>query len=156
MYGLRSGRKKRSGTCASTGSPSPGTRPRAPCRHHANPKTVTGKQANPGLKTPAPEGGYANSRSPGAGARLCAGDVPARRKQWLVLTFAALPIPADVAISRAEQLLQAASGNPWAEAEILAPLSQLYAYRAGSPMPGPRSHALSPCMADLGPSSIGR
>jgi class 3 adenylate cyclase/tetratricopeptide (TPR) repeat protein len=47
---------------------------------------------------------------------------------WLVLTFAALPIPADVAIASAEQLLQAASGDPWAEAEILAPLSQLYAY----------------------------
>jgi hypothetical protein len=46
---------------------------------------------------------------------------------WLVMTFAALPIPADAATAGAEQLLQAASGNPWAEAEILAPLSQLYA-----------------------------
>jgi len=47
---------------------------------------------------------------------------------WLVLAFSALPIPADLAIARGEQLLQTASGDPWAEAEILAPLSQLYAY----------------------------
>ena len=39
-----------------------------------------------------------------------------------------LPIPADVAVGRAEQLLEAASGDPWAEAAILQPLSLLYGY----------------------------
>ena len=39
-----------------------------------------------------------------------------------------LPVPADVAVDRAEQLLQAAGGEPGAQAEILMPLSLLYAY----------------------------
>ena len=39
-----------------------------------------------------------------------------------------LPIPADEAVSRAESLLQAASGDSWAQAEILLPLSLLYSY----------------------------
>lgn len=39
-----------------------------------------------------------------------------------------LPIPADAAVTRAEQLLQAASGDPWAEAQILKMSSLLYAY----------------------------
>jgi tetratricopeptide (TPR) repeat protein len=39
-----------------------------------------------------------------------------------------LPIPADEAVSRAESLLQAASGDSWAEALILHPLSWLYTY----------------------------
>ena len=47
---------------------------------------------------------------------------------WLVVTFHVLPIPADVAIGRAEQILEAASGDSWAEAAILGPLSVLYAY----------------------------
>ncbi len=47
---------------------------------------------------------------------------------WLAGTFAYLPVPADTAIARAEQLLQAANGDPWAEAEMLMPLSHLYAY----------------------------
>jgi predicted ATPase/class 3 adenylate cyclase len=47
---------------------------------------------------------------------------------WLAITFALLPIPADAAIRRAEQLLQTAHGDPWAEADILRPLSALYAY----------------------------
>jgi class 3 adenylate cyclase/tetratricopeptide (TPR) repeat protein len=47
---------------------------------------------------------------------------------WLVTTFMLLPIPADAAIPRAEQLLQTADGEPWAEADILMPLSILYAY----------------------------
>jgi tetratricopeptide (TPR) repeat protein len=46
----------------------------------------------------------------------------------LVATFLPLPIPADAAIARAGQLLQTANGEPWAEAEILIPLSLLYAY----------------------------
>ncbi len=46
----------------------------------------------------------------------------------LVCTFMLLPVPADAAIARAEQLLQAADGEPWAEAGILIPLSLVYAY----------------------------
>jgi len=47
---------------------------------------------------------------------------------WLVVTFELLPIPADAAIARAERLLQLANGEPWAEADILMPLSVIYAY----------------------------
>ena len=47
---------------------------------------------------------------------------------WLATTYMLLPIPADAAIPRAEQLLQTADGEPWAEADILMPLSELYAY----------------------------
>jgi class 3 adenylate cyclase len=47
---------------------------------------------------------------------------------WLVVILTMLPIPAEAAISQAEQMLQAASGDPWAETQILGPLSQLYAY----------------------------
>jgi tetratricopeptide (TPR) repeat protein len=39
-----------------------------------------------------------------------------------------LPIPADAALARAEELMQAASGDPWAEADLLKPLCILYAY----------------------------
>jgi len=46
----------------------------------------------------------------------------------LVETLKLLPIPADTAIARAGQLLQIANGEPWAEADILAPLSVIYAY----------------------------
>jgi predicted ATPase len=47
---------------------------------------------------------------------------------WLVSAFAQLPVPADVAISRAERYLEAASGDPAAEACILDPLALLYGY----------------------------
>jgi len=47
---------------------------------------------------------------------------------WLAATFMPLPIPADAAIARPEQLLQTADGEPWAEADILGPLSDLHAY----------------------------
>ena len=47
---------------------------------------------------------------------------------WLVTTFMLLPIPTDAAIPRAEQLLQIADREPRAEADILMPLSILYAY----------------------------
>ena len=46
----------------------------------------------------------------------------------LVATFWLLPIPVDAAIARAGQLLQLADGEPWAEADILRPLSVIYAY----------------------------
>jgi predicted ATPase/DNA-binding SARP family transcriptional activator len=47
---------------------------------------------------------------------------------WLVAAFPDLPVPIDVAISRAEQYLEAASGDPWAEAGVLQPLVLLYGY----------------------------
>jgi hypothetical protein len=51
-----------------------------------------------------------------------------RASHWLAVTFRVLPIPADTAVARAEDLLQAASGDLWAEADLLKPLSILYAY----------------------------
>jgi ATP/maltotriose-dependent transcriptional regulator MalT len=39
-----------------------------------------------------------------------------------------LPVPADAAIERAEQLLQTTDGDPWAEADLLTSISLLYAY----------------------------
>jgi class 3 adenylate cyclase/tetratricopeptide (TPR) repeat protein len=47
---------------------------------------------------------------------------------WLATTFMKLSISVDVAIARAGQLLQAADGDPWAEADLLVPLSRLYTY----------------------------
>jgi tetratricopeptide (TPR) repeat protein len=47
---------------------------------------------------------------------------------WLGFTFAELPGPADAAIARVEQLLQTATGEPWAQAHLLMSLSLLYAY----------------------------
>ena len=47
---------------------------------------------------------------------------------WLGSTFMTLPVPADAAVGRAEQLLQAADGDPWAEADLFIPLALLYAY----------------------------
>jgi predicted ATPase/class 3 adenylate cyclase len=47
---------------------------------------------------------------------------------WLLAILHYLPIPADTAIARAEQLLQIANGEPWAEADLLGPLSVIYAY----------------------------
>jgi tetratricopeptide (TPR) repeat protein len=47
---------------------------------------------------------------------------------WLATSLSELPIPADTAVARVEQLLQAASGEPWAEAHLLTALSTLYAY----------------------------
>jgi predicted ATPase/DNA-binding SARP family transcriptional activator len=46
----------------------------------------------------------------------------------LVAGFHSLPVPADVAIGRAERYLEIVSGDPWAEAAILQPLAQLYGY----------------------------
>jgi len=47
---------------------------------------------------------------------------------WLVATLSMLSIPADAAVARAEQLLQAASRDPWGEAQILMTSGVLYAY----------------------------
>jgi predicted ATPase/DNA-binding SARP family transcriptional activator len=51
-----------------------------------------------------------------------------RASHWLAVTFCYLPIPADTAVARAEQLLADASGDRWAEADLLKPLSMLYAH----------------------------
>jgi class 3 adenylate cyclase len=66
-------------------------------------------------------------------AMACARQAGHRRMQywaasWLIATFIQLPIPVDAAILRTEQLLQTADGEPWAEADLLMPLSMLYAY----------------------------
>jgi predicted ATPase/class 3 adenylate cyclase len=47
---------------------------------------------------------------------------------WLAVIYTSLPVPADAAVARVEQLLQAARGEPGAEAYLLNPLSTLYAY----------------------------
>jgi len=49
-------------------------------------------------------------------------------RTWLAATLWHLPIPVDVAVGRAERLLEAASGDPWEEAAILHPLSLTYGY----------------------------
>jgi predicted ATPase/DNA-binding SARP family transcriptional activator len=49
-------------------------------------------------------------------------------RRWLAASFQDLPIPADAAVDRAEQLLEAASGDPWAEAGVLRSLILLYGY----------------------------
>ena len=51
-----------------------------------------------------------------------------RASHWLAVTFHLLYIPVDAGIARAEQLLQEASGDPWAEADLLKPLCLLYSY----------------------------
>jgi tetratricopeptide (TPR) repeat protein len=49
-------------------------------------------------------------------------------RTWLAATLWDLPIPVDVAVGRAERLLEAACGDPWDEAAILEPLSLTYGY----------------------------
>ena len=51
-----------------------------------------------------------------------------RASHWLAVTFHVLPIPVDAAVARTEELLHDASGDTWAEADLLKPLSVLYAY----------------------------
>jgi len=46
---------------------------------------------------------------------------------WLLGVFLGAPIPVDVAASRAEQFLDQASADPWAQAELLQGLAELYA-----------------------------
>ena len=95
--------------------------PRLPNRRSSAPPPTPGKAAT-----------TARSRSPEPGWW---------RPSW------SLPIPADVAIGRAERLLEAASGDPWDEAAILRPLSLLYGYAgrfadaraAYQPQPSPNS-----------------
>ena len=51
-----------------------------------------------------------------------------RASHWLAVTLHVLPLPADTAVARAEQLLHDADGDLWAEADLLKPLGVLYAY----------------------------
>jgi tetratricopeptide (TPR) repeat protein len=47
---------------------------------------------------------------------------------WLAASYYVLPIPADAAVARTEELLHDLSGDSWAEADLLKMLSVLYAY----------------------------
>ncbi len=47
---------------------------------------------------------------------------------WLAISFSELPVPADEAIRRLEQLLHSARGEPWAEANSLMWLAVQYGY----------------------------
>jgi predicted ATPase/DNA-binding SARP family transcriptional activator len=47
---------------------------------------------------------------------------------WLAAALVQRPVPADVAIGRAERLLEAAAGDPWDEAAILPELALHYGY----------------------------
>ena len=51
-----------------------------------------------------------------------------RAGHWLAVTFSLLSIPADAGVTRTEQLLADASGDRWAEADLLKPLCVLYAH----------------------------
>jgi tetratricopeptide (TPR) repeat protein len=55
-----------------------------------------------------------------------------RASHWLAVTFHVLPIPVDAGITRTEELLREASGDRWAEADVLKPLSVLYAFAGRS------------------------
>jgi tetratricopeptide (TPR) repeat protein len=49
-------------------------------------------------------------------------------RRWLAVALLMLPIPADVAVGRAERLLEAAAGDPWDEAAILPELAWHYGH----------------------------
>ncbi|MFY9931711.1 MAG: hypothetical protein WAK82_27280 [Streptosporangiaceae bacterium] len=51
-----------------------------------------------------------------------------RASHWLAVTFSLLSIPADIGVTRTEQLLADAGGDSWAEADLLKPLCALYAH----------------------------
>ena len=51
-----------------------------------------------------------------------------RASHWLAVIFSQLSIPADIGVTRTEQLLADASGDLWAEADLLKPLCVLYAH----------------------------
>jgi len=62
-------------------------------------------------------------------ARRCGNrQLELRSRMWLAISFITLRVPADVAISRVEQLLRDVSGEAWAEAEMLQQLALLYAF----------------------------
>jgi ATP/maltotriose-dependent transcriptional regulator MalT len=49
-------------------------------------------------------------------------------RRWLAVALLDLPIPADVAVGRAERLLEAAADDPWDEAAILPELAWHYGH----------------------------
>jgi predicted ATPase len=51
-----------------------------------------------------------------------------RASHWLAVIFSLLSIPTDIGVVRTEQLLAEASGDAWAEADLLKPLCVLYAH----------------------------
>ena len=51
-----------------------------------------------------------------------------RASHWLAVTLSLLAAPADAGLARAEQLLREASGDLWAEGDLLKPLCVLYAH----------------------------
>jgi predicted ATPase/class 3 adenylate cyclase len=62
-------------------------------------------------------------------ARQCANHrAESLAASWLAVTLTMLPVPADAAVARTEQLLQAVGSGPWAEADLLTSLQVLYAY----------------------------
>jgi hypothetical protein len=69
------------------------------------------------LSAPSPMRGESGNRHAWEGA-----------SSWLAATYMWLPVLADAAVTRVEQLRQAASGETWAEAYLLGPLSILYAH----------------------------
>lgn len=74
--------------------------------------------------------GGAEALKHAAASALRGGDhhVELEANRWLITCWWMLPIPAGTAIDLAEHVLQAATGDAWAEAEILEPLSLLYAH----------------------------
>jgi predicted ATPase/class 3 adenylate cyclase len=52
-----------------------------------------------------------------------------RASGWLAVSYRmAMPIPVDAAVARIEEFLHDASGDTWAEAQLLGPLSALYGF----------------------------
>ncbi len=76
----------------------------------------------------APAGAQALERAAGYAQQSGNHQAEVEAQSWLVVSFQQLHIPADIAIGRAEQLLEAASGDPWVEATIAQPLSLLYGF----------------------------
>jgi predicted ATPase/class 3 adenylate cyclase len=74
--------------------------------------------------------GAAEALEPAAASARRGGDhhVELEASRWLVVCWWMLPVPASEALDHAEKMLRAATGDAWAEAEILEPLSVLYAH----------------------------
>ena len=70
-------------------------------------------------------------------------------------TYVTLPIPADDAVAWVEQLLEATSGEPWAEAGQLLALSQLYPSPGASPTLARRSRVAGHCSRIRGKTRAG-
>jgi tetratricopeptide (TPR) repeat protein len=75
-----------------------------------------------------PAGGQILERAAAYAAQSGSHYVQQEATSWLFVTFWELPTPVDAAIGRAQRLLKEVSGDPWAEAAMIQPLSVLYAY----------------------------